>query len=106
MGFDSDTLSKTCSKQLKNEVWTKLRSKVRWGFGTYDSKGVDKNVAKCSMGFGRITKIYHCTYYKRREAHRKPIWTIWKRALSKITRTLMRIELSQKVGADPTDSAS
>ena len=26
--------------------------------GAYNSKGVDKNRAKCNMGFGRITKIY------------------------------------------------
>ena len=28
------------------------------GFRAYDSKGVDKNGAKCNMGFGRRTKIY------------------------------------------------
>ena len=28
------------------------------GFRAYNSKGVDKNGAKCNMGFGRITKIY------------------------------------------------
>ena len=28
------------------------------GFRAYNSKGVDKNGAKCNMWFGRITKIY------------------------------------------------
>ena len=28
------------------------------GFRAKNSKGVDKNGAKCNMGFGRITKIY------------------------------------------------
>ena len=28
------------------------------GFRAYNSKGVDKNGAKCNLGFGRVTKIY------------------------------------------------
>ena len=36
----------------KNEVKRKM------GFRAYNSKGDDKNRAKCNMGFGCITKIY------------------------------------------------
>ena len=43
------------------EKWSldKNGEKVRWmGFKAYNSKGVDRNGAKCNMGFGRTTKIY------------------------------------------------
>ena len=32
--------------------------KSKMVFGAYNLKGVDKNCAKCNMGFGRIPKIY------------------------------------------------
>ena len=48
MGFDFDTFTEKKSlKQLKIEVFT-----------VFNSKGMDKNRAKCNMGFGRMTKIY------------------------------------------------
>ena len=60
MGFDSDTLSKKYSKQLKKlKFGQKFGQKSKMGFQAYNSKGVDKNGATCNMGFfGRITKIY------------------------------------------------
>ena len=30
------------------------------GFRAYNSQGVDKNGAKCNLGFGRKTTIYPC----------------------------------------------
>ena len=37
----------------------KNKVKSKKGFREYKSKGVvDKNGAKCNMGFGRVTKIY------------------------------------------------
>ena len=41
--FDSDTLSKKCSKHLKNEVWTKKGKKIRW-------TKIGQNATWCSGG--------------------------------------------------------
>ena len=36
----------------------KNKAKNKMVFRAYNSKGVDKNGAKCNMGFGHISKIY------------------------------------------------
>ena len=45
---------KTAEKKKldKNEVWSEMRFRAK------NSKGVDKNGAKCNMEFGRMTEIY------------------------------------------------
>ena len=58
MGFDSDTFTKKLLQTAENLKLDKNKVKSKMGFRAYNSKGVDKNGAKCNMGFGRITKIY------------------------------------------------
>ena len=45
-------------KTAENLKLDKNKVKSKMGFRAYNSKGVDKNGAKCNMGFGRTTKIY------------------------------------------------
>ena len=45
-------------KTAENFKLDKIRQKNTMGFRAYNSKGVDKNGAKCNMGFGRKSKIH------------------------------------------------
>ena len=42
-----------CSKQLKKLKFGQNEVKSKMEFRAYNSKGVDKNGAKCNMGFGQ-----------------------------------------------------
>ena len=42
------------AENLKLKI-NKMTSEI--GFTAYNSKGVDKNGAKCNVGFGRVTEI-------------------------------------------------
>ena len=50
------------TKTTRNVTWSSIlttsRKNVQNGSRAYNSKRVDKNLAKCNMGFGRTTQIY------------------------------------------------
>ena len=53
MGFDSDSSTKKCPKKTEKLKLEKKKVKSKMGFRAYNLKGMDKNQAKCNMGFGR-----------------------------------------------------